>query len=71
MTGRRGQGTSPITQVAVHPRGDLVVSAGADRQLRLWVPWPQRNSGADGLPWGDQAITFQRSSTGGPEDLRA
>lgn len=32
----RAHGSSPITQVALHPRGDLILSCAADRQLRLW-----------------------------------
>lgn len=32
----RAHGGSPITQVAVHPFRDLLLSAAADRQLRLW-----------------------------------
>eukprot|EP00435_Cladocopium_sp_Y103_P061166 s1818_g22.t2 len=32
----RAHGSSPVTQVALHPRGDLILSCAADRQLRLW-----------------------------------
>lgn len=39
---QRHQGSSPITQVALHPRGDLILSCAADRQLRLWEPWDER-----------------------------
>ncbi|CAE7266296.1 Poc1a, partial [Symbiodinium pilosum] len=32
----RAHGGSPITQVAVHPRSDLILSSSTDRQLRVW-----------------------------------
>ncbi|CAE7441801.1 POC1A [Symbiodinium microadriaticum] len=32
----RAHGGSPITQVAVHPRSDLILSSSSDRQLRVW-----------------------------------
>jgi len=32
----RAHGSSPITQLALHPRGDLILSCATDRQLRLW-----------------------------------
>ncbi|CAE7236786.1 Poc1a [Symbiodinium natans] len=32
----RAHGGSPITQVAVHPHSDLILSSSSDRQLRVW-----------------------------------